>query len=431
MSRGTNADAADLSPTDRGLWRNRDFLVPYLAESQSIAGDQIGRVALSILVFDRTGSAAWTALTYALTFLPAILGGIVLGGVGDRFPRVWVMVATDVLRAALFLVVAVRGLPLPVVVGVVAVTFFLGPAFSAAMVSRMAATLVPDRFRTATGIRMVTSQVAQVAGFGAGGIVVAVVHPRAALVINAATFAVSAVLVGALLGHPPRDSARDPDAEPAVLREGSIPEPPPTARLWRDPWLRHLMLLTGLAAFFIVPEGLAVPVAHELGVRSSVTGLLLAAGPLGSAVGAILLVRYVPRRAGLRTARFMAVACGVPLVVTAALPPWPVVIACWAVSGALWAFQVDVATTLVHAVDERVRSTTIARASAVLLGAQGLGLVVFGALASWAGARWGVALAGIAGTVSASGIVLGSYRRSTVQNGPADRHGDEPRLTAH
>ena len=53
------------------------------------------RVALSVLVFQRTDSAFLTGLTYALTFVPALVGGILLSGLGDRYPRREVMVAGE------------------------------------------------------------------------------------------------------------------------------------------------------------------------------------------------------------------------------------------------------------------------------------------------------------------------------------------------
>src|SRR4051794_9572143 len=75
------------------------FRALWLAELLSVAGDQLARVALAVLVFGRTGSASWSALTYALTFLPALFGGVLLGGLADRFPRRRVMVVADLARA--------------------------------------------------------------------------------------------------------------------------------------------------------------------------------------------------------------------------------------------------------------------------------------------------------------------------------------------
>ena len=78
-------DAADV--TFGALFRNRDFAVLYFAGAQSQLGDQLARVALAILVFSRTGSGLATAATYALTFLPAVVGGVLLSGLADSRPR--------------------------------------------------------------------------------------------------------------------------------------------------------------------------------------------------------------------------------------------------------------------------------------------------------------------------------------------------------
>jgi MFS family permease len=62
---------------------------------------------MTILVYDRTRSALLTALTYAITFLPWVLGGIALSGLADRLPRRQVMIASDVARMVLVIVMAV------------------------------------------------------------------------------------------------------------------------------------------------------------------------------------------------------------------------------------------------------------------------------------------------------------------------------------
>src|SRR5690242_15962159 len=84
------------APPDRVTFREvfgvAEFRALWFGELLSIAGDQLARVALSILVFTGTNSAALTGLTYALTYAPSLLGGIFLTGFADRFPRRSVMV---------------------------------------------------------------------------------------------------------------------------------------------------------------------------------------------------------------------------------------------------------------------------------------------------------------------------------------------------
>src|SRR2546423_7006657 len=92
--------------------RGAEFRALWLAEALSVFGDQVARVALALLVYAQTDSAALTALTYALTFVPAVLGGFLLSGLADRYPRRSVIVVTDVLRAGLAAAMAIPGMPL-------------------------------------------------------------------------------------------------------------------------------------------------------------------------------------------------------------------------------------------------------------------------------------------------------------------------------
>jgi len=72
-----------------------EFRALWFARCLSLIGDQLARVALAILAFDQTGSPALTALTYALTYLPAVVSGPLLSGLADRYPRRAVMIAAD------------------------------------------------------------------------------------------------------------------------------------------------------------------------------------------------------------------------------------------------------------------------------------------------------------------------------------------------
>src|SRR3954451_9087018 len=94
-----------------------EFRVMWLADAPSMVGDQLARVALSVLVFERTSSALLTALTYALTFLPALIGGAMLTGLADRLPRRRVMIAADLSRAVLLTGMALPSTPLWLVCG--------------------------------------------------------------------------------------------------------------------------------------------------------------------------------------------------------------------------------------------------------------------------------------------------------------------------
>src|SRR5919107_6447185 len=93
---------------------HKDFrrLAAALAASQ--IGDWLYNVALLSVVYERSGSASWVALTTAARILPIVVLGPLGGVLADRFDRRRVMVASDLVRAGLMLglaVVALTGLP--------------------------------------------------------------------------------------------------------------------------------------------------------------------------------------------------------------------------------------------------------------------------------------------------------------------------------
>ncbi len=395
----------------RSLLANRTFDALLVADVQSGIGDQIARVALSVLVFERTGSAPATALTYAATFVPAIIGGLAFSGVGDRFRRGPVMVAIALIRAGLFAAMAIAGLALPVVVLLLVLGVLLGPVFRATEVAFLSDTLDEREFAAGTGVRLVGSQISQVLGFALGGIVVAVIGARPALLINAATF----VLAAALVGWAASGERRRREQAAAVARAAEVGLK--TAARWfgRHRLMLALLGLSALDGLFIVPEALAVPFGHQAGAGTAGAGLLLAAMPLGSAIGAAVLVRFVPYEVRPLAARWMAAGCGLPLLVTAVIPPWPVAFACWAVTGALSAFQVVAITTVAQTAPDAQRARIVGFGWAVVIAAQGVGVAVFGALAQFLTPGGSIAVAGAVGSALAVLVAVRPLANWTVE----------------
>jgi predicted MFS family arabinose efflux permease len=401
---GSHTDQASRTPRFVDVLRRRDFAVLFGAETQSVVGDQLARVALSVLVFRQTNSVVATALTYTATFLPAILGGSVLAGLGDRVSRRLVMVGCDLLRAALFAAMALPGLPLSLVVALLVVAVFVGPAFSASEVSYLAAALPPELYRVGTGIRMLTNQLAQVVGFAAGGVMVAVLTPRGALLIDAATYLASALVV--LVALPTGQVPAHTDLAEAVAAKSGV-----FAHLWRDGRIRRLLLLSWLAGLLIVPEGLAVPVGRQIHATTSEIGLLFASIPLGGALGVVVITKAVRPARRDAVATWMAVGAGVPLLLTVAKPTLPLLFVLWAVSGMLAAYLVEVTTAIIQWIPDANRARSMGLVSAGLLGAQGVGLGLFGAVAEWTDAAGAVAIAGLVAMVGAVALARVPARR--------------------
>ena len=367
-----------------------EFRVLWLADAQSMAGDQLARVALSVLVFERTSSALLTALTYALTFLPALIGGALLAGLADRMPRRRVMIAGDLIRAVLLAVMSIPGTPLWLVCTLLVCVVLVGSPFSAAESALLPEILSGESFVVGTGLRTITNQLAQLAGFAFGGMAVAAIGARASLGIDALTFALSAVLIAIGVRRRPAPAREAGESEPSYLSSIAVG----VKLVAKDPKLRTLLGFSWLLGLYVVPEGVAPPYARSLGAGAVGIGLLMAAAPAGTAVGTYLFLRFVPTAARPTWMTTLAVAGGLPLVVCWLRPPIAVSIMLWALSGAAAAYQVQVVAEYVRAVPDNRRAQAVGVAASGLLAAQGIGILLGGIVASRFGAASAVGLAG-------------------------------------
>lgn len=394
----TTAQATAAPVNFRALFGNREFATLWLAGAQSQLGDQLARVALSILVFNRTGSGLATAATYALTYLPAVVGGIVLTGLADVHPRRALVVVCDLLRAVLFGLMAIPALPLSVVCALLVVAVLCGAPYNAAEPAIVADMYDGDWYSAAIGIRTATVQASQLIGFAVGGLVVATTGPHVALAVDAATFAASAVLLRVGLAYRP--------AAASVTRRGIEQIKVGLRTVGGDRRLRLLVLLAWLAAFWIVPEGLAAPYAADHGGGPVSVGILLAANPAGNLIGVLVLTRWLPSASRPRLLGLLAIASGLPLVPCGLEPGIAVAALLWGLCGLLSAYIVLVVTEFVAIVPPDVRGQAIGLASSGVLAAQGIGLLLGGGIASVWTVGAAIAVCGALGSVLAVPLTL-------------------------
>jgi Major Facilitator Superfamily len=372
-------------PTFREIFAIGEFRALWLAQLLSVFGDQLARVAMTVLVFDRTHSALWTALTYAVTLLPWVVGGLALSGLADRLPRRSVMVACDVARMVLVCLMALVSLKAPpvaalwIMVALLFVVTLLDSPFKSARSAMMPDVLTGERYVLGTAVTQITLQVGMVSGFALGGVVVAVLGVRTALVADAATFAASAVLIRRWVHQRPAAVLA------AAERPSQLGQMAAGVRLvFGDRTLRTLMLLGWLVAFYVVPMGLAAPYADSFRAMLPVpigTGLIFAAGPFGTAVGAVALGRAVPPAWRQRLMGPLAVAaCG--LLLLCWLHPGLVTsLVIIAASGACASYQLAANAAFVSAVPPARRGQAFGLANGGMQVAQGLWIVAAGALA--------------------------------------------------
>jgi MFS family permease len=384
-----------------------EFRALFTAQVLSIAGDQLARVALAFLVFDRTGSAALTALTYALTFLPDLIGGPLLSGLADRYRRRELMVIADLARAALVGLMAIPGMHIAALAALLVAVQLLASPFNAARAAVLPAILEGDRFIVGQGIININYMMSQLGGYVAGGVIVKFTGTSTALAIDAATFLASAVLVRFGLKDRPGPSGPSDGSRPKTtmrsLREGA-------GLVWHDRKLRTLVAIACLSGFYVVAEGLAVPYSNELGGGAVAAGVLFAAQPAGATIGMLVLTRRVSPDTRLRLLGPMAIAACVVLIACAFKPGLVITAILFALSGAAGSHQTVAAAAFIQAVPDAQRGQAFGLGSTSMRVAQGLGVVLAGLIAEGVAPSMVVALAGAAGAVLALAAAV-TWRR--------------------
>jgi len=398
--------AGERAATYREVLAVRDFRWLLASQVLSLVGDQALRVALAVLVFTDTDSALLTGLAYALTYLPWVVGGPMLAGLADRMSRRRLMVLCDVGRALLVGLVALPHQPLPLLLVWVLLATLLTPPFESARSAILPDMLEGDRYVVGFSLWTAVRQVAQVVGFGGGGLAVAWLGSRTVLVADSATFALSAVGVAVGLGsaYLPAPGGQGP--------AGSLVGHTLTgaARVLRVPSLRSLLLIAWWApAVALVPEAVAAPYALAPGGGGTgMTGWYMGAIPTGVVVGTLVLGRLV-RPADRTTFIFpLATLTTLPLVTFLAHPPPAAAVLLLAAVGMAMSYQLPLQASFVLAVPPHLRGRAFAVAASGLEVAQGAGALAGGVLTDRLGPAGAIGWAGAAGfAVMVPLVVLG------------------------
>jgi predicted MFS family arabinose efflux permease len=381
----------------RKVFRNHEFRALFAAQSISVVGDQFARVALAVLVFDRTGSPAWTALTYGLTFLPDLVGGPLLSGLADRYPRRGLMIGADTARAALIAVMAVPGMPLVLLCTLLVTVQLIGAPANAARGALLPAVLGEDDYPAGAAAMQSVVQAAQVLGFAGGGALVALIGTSGVLLADSGTFALSALLVWWQVRSRPAAAGR-------VIQHGWWADLATGGRLvWTDLRLRSLVLFACLSGFYIAGEALAVPYADGLGGGAITVGLMFAGYSAGTAAG-MLLVGRLPTESRLRLLVPLSAGACAPLVVCFINPHLVVVVALFVLSGMGSAYHLIASTSFVLAVPDARRGQAFGLAVTALKVAQGLGVALAGLAAEAVRPHLVVGAAGALGLVAVAAL---------------------------
>lgn len=262
----------------RGTLRG-EFTALWVSEALSTAGDQLARVAVAVLVYERTGSAVWSGFAYAMTLLPGLVAGPVLGPLADRLPRRGLMVVCCLQQAVLVAGMAIPGVPLGVLVVAVAAVAAIAAPFKAAQSGIVLDILEDAQANKAGNARLgIIREAGQLAGLAGGAAVVATVGTTLALSLDAASFVAAAVILR--LGLRQRPAARDAAGPHAADTGGAL------RIIAAHPPVRLLCGLVLLCSLTAVPDGVIAPLVDQADGPPWAVTLMLAADCLGFIVGA-------------------------------------------------------------------------------------------------------------------------------------------------
>ena len=395
------------SPT-RSVLHRRDFRLYLLSFTASRLGDFLYLVALVAYVFDRTGSAGWVAAATLSRFVPYTLLSPLAGVVADRFERHRVMAVSDAVQlaamVALTVTAAVSG-PALLVVALSALSASAATLYQASASALVTALVPEDELATANSLVSTVSEVAFVAGPAAGGLLLLLGDPAVAFGINAATFAVSAVLLLAIRSRSARPGGGDDGDRAGVLvqlREGA-------AALFGDRLV--LVLVTCLVAGSVVygvELVVLVLVSDELlGTGTGGLGWLLAASGVGGVLGATLSARLARSGRPRAVIGVLVLLTGIPLATLAVLRAPPLAYAVLVVEGiAIVALDVLVET----AMQRSVPGDVLGRVSGLVLSLTAVGTAagtfLAPALVAWLGLPGALAAGGLVPVVLAAASLL-------------------------
>jgi Na+/melibiose symporter-like transporter len=272
------------------LWRNQAFVRVWTAATISVFGSLVSGIALPFVAILVLGAGPLEVAALGMVELvAALVVGLVAGAWVDRLRRRPVLIWADLGRAVLL-----ASIPVAFVAGVLSLAQLLAVAFLASVLTTFfesadhayLPTIVErERLVEANGALRASGSAAEATAFGIGGFLVQVLTAPIAVLVDAGSFLVSAVLLGSIR-RPEPDPPPPADREPvlAEIREG-------LRLVIRDPALRAFAgARMAVAGTYGVFGGIWLLFAtRELGLGPAPIGVIAGVGGLAAVLGAVIV----------------------------------------------------------------------------------------------------------------------------------------------
>lgn len=370
-------------PNPLGALGERQFRLLWIGQTASVSGDALVFVAIAFAVLQVGGSAADLGIVFA-AFTIANVALVLAGGVwADRLPRQLVMVACDVVRGVAEVILALLLLGGTAQVWHIAVAAAAvggaGAFFAPASQGLIPQTVSAGRLQQANALMGLSRNGSRIFGPPISGALIALSSVGVVFLVDAFTFAVSAVSL--LMLRPTPGEARPAERQPFMAELASG---------WREvtarPWIVAAICTFAVSNMAAAPFIILGPVVAQdrLG-GAAAWGLILTGGGIGGVIGGLLALRLRPQRP-LLTGFLIMAATSLPAL--ALVGPVPVLLI--AGSSMLSLMSIELANTwwytmLQQHVPEHARSRVSSYDWLVSLVFQPLGFLLAGPLAAWIG----------------------------------------------
>ena len=284
----------------RSLFRHRDFVKLWSAETISQFGTQVTLLALPIIAATTLNVTPFEfGLLGTIEFLPFILLSLPAGVWVDRLRRRPILIAGDLIRAA-----ALTSIPIAFALNgltiwqLYVVGFINGCAtvfFDVAYQSYLPSLVERDQIVEGNSKLETSRSAAQITGPGIAGVLIGALTAPFAIVVDALSFVVSALFMFAIRRHEPAPEPRlNEQGERASMRS-EIAEG--LRYVGRHPLLRSIAATTATSNLCsnIVYAILILYLVRELSFTPELLGLAFSIGSVGFLAGALLANRVAKR----------------------------------------------------------------------------------------------------------------------------------------
>ncbi|MBT2210894.1 MFS transporter [Actinomadura sp. NEAU-AAG7] len=355
--------------TYRELFATPEYTPLFLVVAAHVAATTVSGLALSTLVFDRTGSPLLSALAMFGPSLAQAAGAATLLSAADRLPPRAALTGIALLLALGTAAQAVPGLPTWAAFGVLLAAGMAGSLGGGVRYGLLTDILAREGYLLGRSVLAMTDGVMQICGFAVGGGLVAALSPRGTLLAGAALFCAAAGTARLGLAARPARAAGRPSVRATWRRN---------ARLWSLPARRHVYLALWVPSGLVVGcESLFVSYAPRQ------AGLLFTCSALGMLAGDTTVGRFVPDAWRGRLVVPLYVLLAAPYLVFAAGPPLPVAAAAVTVASAGYGTGLLLQPRLMDLTPDEMSGQALGLHSSGMLAAQGVAAALAGTLAQW------------------------------------------------